>query len=62
VLAIGYDKEANLQQALDASKAKDEAAFPDLPYAMRLMRMVAKILASLPPPPLLPAYVPPLAA
>jgi hypothetical protein len=62
VLAIDCDKEALLQQALDASKTEDEAAFPDLPYAMRLMRMVAKLLASLPPPPLLPVYAPPLAA
>jgi hypothetical protein len=47
---------------LEVSKADEDKAFPDLHYAMELRRMVAEHMASLPPPPPLPAYASPQAA
>jgi hypothetical protein len=56
VLAAGYDEDALLQQVLEASKANEYRTFPDLQEALALAGMVAKHLASLPPPPPLPPH------
>jgi hypothetical protein len=56
VLAAGYDEEALLQQALEASKADEDKIFPSYNDAIALTGMVAEHLASLPPPPPLPPY------
>jgi hypothetical protein len=40
-VAGGYDEEALLQQVLKASKADEDARFPDLQEALTLMGMVA---------------------
>jgi hypothetical protein len=54
----GYLKEALLQQVLEASKADENARFPDLQEALTLTGMVPQHLVSLPLPhaPLLAAY------
>jgi hypothetical protein len=59
VLAIRYDEEALLQQVLEASKADEEALFPNLQEGLAFTGMVAEHLASLPPPHLVLAHVPP---
>jgi hypothetical protein len=40
MLAAEYDEDALMQQVLEASKADEDVAFPDLQYAMELTRMV----------------------
>jgi hypothetical protein len=57
-LAAGYDEDALLQQVLEASKAYEDHAFPDLQEALALTGMVAEYLASLPPPPQVPPHAP----
>jgi hypothetical protein len=42
-----------------ASRASEDTAFPDLRYAMELRGMMEEHMASLPPPPPLPAYTSP---
>jgi hypothetical protein len=42
-----------------ASRASEDAAFPDLQYAMEPMGMTEEHMASLPPPPPLSAYTSP---
>jgi hypothetical protein len=61
-VAGGYDVEALLQWVLEASKADDNARFPDLQEALTFTGMVAQNMASLPPPPPLPPHAPLLAA
>jgi hypothetical protein len=48
VLAARYDGDAILQQVLEASKANEDRAFPNLHEAIVLTGMVAGHLASLP--------------
>jgi hypothetical protein len=56
VLVAWYD----LQQVLEASKADEDAAFPDYEETIALTGMVAEHIAFLPPPPPMPAHAPPL--
>jgi hypothetical protein len=56
-VAGGYEEEALLQQVLEASKAKEDEAYPGYNDAVALTGMVTEYLASLPPLPLLPPHV-----
>jgi hypothetical protein len=58
VVIVGYDKDALLQQVLEASKADEDKAFPGYADAIALTGMVVEHLASLPPPPPLPPHTP----
>jgi hypothetical protein len=51
LMAGGYDEEALLLQALEASKADEEKVCPGYSEAIKLTGFVATHLASLPPPP-----------
>jgi hypothetical protein len=62
VLVAGYDKDALLQQILEAFKGDEDAAFPGYDEAIALTGMVAEHIASLPPPPPLPPHASLLAA
>jgi hypothetical protein len=59
VLAARYEEEALIQQVLEASKADEDAAFPDHQQATAFTEMVVEHMASLPTPPPLPAHAPP---
>jgi hypothetical protein len=63
VVAAGYEEEALLHQALEASKANEDKVCPGYSEAIALTGMVANLLASLPPPPPpLPPHAPLMAA
>jgi hypothetical protein len=61
VVAAGYDEEALLQQALEASTADKDRIFPSYSDAITLTGMVAEHLASMPPPPPLQPHARPVA-
>jgi hypothetical protein len=50
-VAGGYDEEALLLQALEASKADEDEVCPGYSEAIKLTGLVANHLALLPPPP-----------
>jgi hypothetical protein len=57
----GYDEEALLLRALEASKADENTICPGYSEAIKLTGLVANHLASLPPPPPLPQHARPFA-
>jgi hypothetical protein len=61
VVAGGYDEEALLQQVFEASKADEDACYEGYSDSIALTGMVARHMASLPPPPPLPPHAWPVA-
>jgi hypothetical protein len=61
LVAGGYEEEALLLQALEASKADEDEVCPGYSEAIKLTGLVANHLASLPPPPPLPPHARPFA-
>jgi hypothetical protein len=61
-LVVGdYNEEALFQQALEASKADEDAVYPGYSESIKLTGLMANHLASLPPPPPLPPHARPFA-
>jgi hypothetical protein len=56
IVAGGYDEEALLRQALEASKTDEDEVCPAYSEAIKLMGLVASYMASLPPPSPLPPH------
>jgi hypothetical protein len=61
VIAGGYDEKALLRQVLEASKADEDAHYEGYSDAIAVTGMVARRMASLPPPPSLPPHARPVA-
>jgi hypothetical protein len=61
IIAGSYDKEALIQQVLEAYKADEDARYEGYNNAIALTGMVAWHMASLPPPPPLPPHARPVA-